>query len=104
MLTQHGRGVAVLVDIREFEFMQERLETLEDIAVARAQLDADGGIPHEVAKARVLDRRVLEHDLRLHQISRRAIFRLRAPLAPPLRKGTRARHTHGTKRTRIRAG
>jgi len=56
VLTQHGRGVAVLVDIREFESMRERLETLEDIAVARAQLEAGGGIPHEVAKARVLKR------------------------------------------------
>src|SRR5450756_648264 len=27
VLTQHGRGVAVLVDIREFEAMRERLET-----------------------------------------------------------------------------
>ena len=35
VLTQHGRGVAVLVDIREFESMRERLATLEDIAVAR---------------------------------------------------------------------
>jgi antitoxin YefM len=54
VLTQRGRGVAVLVDIREFESMRERLETLEDIAVARAQLDAGEGIPHDVAKARVL--------------------------------------------------
>jgi antitoxin YefM len=56
VLTQHGRGVAVLVDVREFESMRERLETLEDIAVARAQLDAGEGIPHDVARARVLKR------------------------------------------------
>lgn len=56
VLTQHGRGVAVVVDIREFEAMRERLATLEDIAVARAQLDAGEGIAHDVAKARVLKR------------------------------------------------
>ena len=54
VLTQHGRGVAVLVDIREFEAMRERLETLEDIAVAREQLAAGGGTAHDEAKARVL--------------------------------------------------
>jgi len=56
VLTQHGRGVAVLVDIREFEAMRERLETLEDIAIAQAQLAAGEGIPHKEAKARVLKR------------------------------------------------
>jgi len=56
VLTQHGRGVAVLVDIHEFESMRERLETLEDIAAARAQLDAGEGIPHDRARARVLGR------------------------------------------------
>ena len=54
VLTQHGRGVAVLVDIREFEVMRERLAILEDIAAAEEQLAAGGGIPHEEAKARVL--------------------------------------------------
>lgn len=56
VLTQRGRGVAVVVDIREFEAMRERLGLLEDIARAEAQLAAGEGIPHEVAKARVLKR------------------------------------------------
>ena len=56
LLTQHGRGVAVLVDVREFEAMQERLELLEDIRVAQRQFAAGKGIPHEEAKARVLGR------------------------------------------------
>jgi antitoxin YefM len=54
VLTQHGRGVAVLVDIREFEVMRERLAILEDISAAEAQFAAGGGIPHEEAKARAL--------------------------------------------------
>ena len=54
VLTQHGRGVAVVVDIREFEAMRERLGLLDDIARAEAQLAAGEGIPHEEAKARIL--------------------------------------------------
>ena len=51
VITQRGRGVAVLVDIHEFEAMRERLALLEDIAVAEAQLAAGRGIPHAEAKA-----------------------------------------------------
>lgn len=56
LLTQHGRGVAVVLDVREFEAMRERLALLEDINRAEAQLAAGEGIPHEEAKARVLKR------------------------------------------------
>ena len=56
VLTQRGRGVAVVVDIREFEAMRERLALLEDITRAEAQLAAGEGIPHEEAKARILKR------------------------------------------------
>ncbi len=31
VLTERGRGVAVLIDVHEFALMQERLETFEDI-------------------------------------------------------------------------
>jgi prevent-host-death family protein len=54
VLTQHGRGVAVVVDIAEFEAMRERLAILDDIEVARAQIAADGGVAHAEAKDRVL--------------------------------------------------
>jgi antitoxin YefM len=54
VLTQRGRGVAVLLDVREFEAMRERLALLEDIVRAEAQLAAGEGIPHEEAKARIL--------------------------------------------------
>ena len=56
MLTHRGRGVAVVLDIRELEAMRERLALLEDIARAEAQLAAGEGIPHEEAKARILKR------------------------------------------------
>ena len=54
VLTQRGRGVAVLMDVHEFELMQERLEILEDIYRAEEQLAAGGGVPHSEARARVL--------------------------------------------------
>ena len=38
LLTQHGKGVAVIVDVDEFEAMREKLEVLEGIAVAEEQL------------------------------------------------------------------
>jgi antitoxin YefM len=54
VLTQHGRGVAVLVDIHAFEEMRERLALLEDITVAEEQIAAGKVTPHDEAKARVL--------------------------------------------------
>ena len=54
VLTQRGRGVAVLMDAHEFELMQERLDILEDIYHAEEQLAAGEGVAHGEAKARVL--------------------------------------------------
>ncbi|MCC6699463.1 MAG: type II toxin-antitoxin system Phd/YefM family antitoxin [Candidatus Hydrogenedentes bacterium] len=54
VLTQRGRGVAVLMDAGEFERMRERLEILEDIYRAEEQLSAGKGVSHDEAKARVL--------------------------------------------------
>jgi len=56
VLTQHGRGVAVVVDIREFDAMREKLAILDDIQVSRAQIAAGGGIPHDEARMRVLNK------------------------------------------------
>jgi PHD/YefM family antitoxin component YafN of YafNO toxin-antitoxin module len=56
VLTQRGRGVAVLVDVNEYERMQARLEIFEDIYRAEEQLAAGEGFSHEEAKVRVLDR------------------------------------------------
>jgi len=54
VLTQRGRGVAVLMDAGEFERMRERLEILEDLYRSEGQLAAGEGIPHDRAKAKVL--------------------------------------------------
>ena len=52
--TQHAGGAAVPIDAGEYESMRERLETLEDIVAARAQLEAGDGVEHAAAKARLL--------------------------------------------------
>ena len=44
VLTQRGRGVAVLVDAHEYERMQERLEVLEEIYKAEEQIAAGDGV------------------------------------------------------------
>ncbi len=54
ILTQRGRGVAVLVGVHEYEKMQERLEMLEEIYKAEEQIAAGDGIVHADAKLRVL--------------------------------------------------
>lgn len=54
VITQRGKGVAVLVDVAEYELMQQKLELLEDIQIAESQIENGEGVPHEEAKARIL--------------------------------------------------
>ncbi len=56
ILTQHGRGAAVLLDIHEYERLIERSEILADISVSDAQIAAGQGIEHEAAKLKALSR------------------------------------------------
>lgn len=54
VITQRGKGVAVLIDVTEFELMQQKLELFEDIQRAESQIENGEGIPHEEAKALIL--------------------------------------------------
>ena len=56
IITQHGKGVAVLLDAGEYENMQERIELLQDVQTAVGQIEASQGIDHAHAKASVLKR------------------------------------------------
>jgi prevent-host-death family protein len=56
IITQHGKGVAVLLDAQEYEAMQEKLELLTDIQTSLSQLEKGAGISHEAAKEQVLKR------------------------------------------------
>ena len=56
IITQHGKGVAVLLDVHEFEDMQEKIELLSDIQMSLSQIENGNGIDHEEAKDKVLKR------------------------------------------------
>ncbi len=56
ILTQHGKGVAVLLDATAYENMLERMELLQDIQTSISQVEAGEGIEHKEAKKTVLRR------------------------------------------------
>jgi antitoxin YefM len=56
IITQHGKGVAVLLDAHEYEAMQEKLELLADVQISFNQLQDGQGVSHEDAKERILKR------------------------------------------------
>jgi prevent-host-death family protein len=56
IITQHGKGVAVLLDAYEYEAMQEKLELITDIQISLNQMDNGAGIDHADAKEKVLKR------------------------------------------------
>jgi prevent-host-death family protein len=56
VITQHGKGVAVLLDAAEYENMQEKLELLTDVQTSLSQLANGQGIAHEEARDTILRR------------------------------------------------
>jgi antitoxin YefM len=56
IITQHGKGVAVLLDAHEYEAMLEKLELLTDVQISLNQLESGQGINHEDAKEKILNR------------------------------------------------
>ena len=56
IITQHGKGVAVLLDAGEYEAMQEKIELLQDIQTSISQIEGGQEVEHEQAKMTVLKR------------------------------------------------
>ena len=56
IITQHGKGVAVLLDVQEYEVIQEKLELLSDVQKSLSQIENGNGIDHKKAKAALLKR------------------------------------------------
>ncbi len=56
VITQHGKGVAVLLDVNEFEVMQDKIELYEDLEKSIIQIEAGSGVSHDDAKKQVLKR------------------------------------------------
>lgn len=55
VITQHGKGVGVLLSVAEYQAMQEKIEMLEDIQTSISQLAEGRGLDHKVAKRLVLE-------------------------------------------------
>ena len=56
VITQRGKGVAVVLDVAEYEAMQEKIELLEEMRTAEAQLASGLGVTNEDARSQVLGR------------------------------------------------
>ncbi len=56
IITQRGKGVAVLLDIKEYETLQEKIEVLQDIYKAERQIESKQTTPHMQTKANILKR------------------------------------------------
>ncbi len=56
IITQHGKGAAVLLDVAEYETMQEKIELLKDIQTSLEQLENGEGFTHEDAKSQIINR------------------------------------------------
>ncbi|WP_028300624.1 type II toxin-antitoxin system Phd/YefM family antitoxin [Oceanospirillum beijerinckii] len=56
LITQRGKGVAVVLDVVEYETMQEKIELLEEIRTAETQLAEGSAISNEDARAQILGR------------------------------------------------
>lgn len=57
VLTQHGRGTAVLLAIDRYEALVQKLELLRDIHVAETEVAEGKGVSHTRAGARLRGRR-----------------------------------------------
>ena len=56
VITQHGKGVAVLVDAHEFEAMQDKMDLLMDVQTSLQQIDNGQGLEQAEALQHVLQR------------------------------------------------
>ncbi len=50
IITQHGKSSAVVLDVREYEALLDKIEMLQEIRLAESQIQQGRGISHEEAK------------------------------------------------------
>lgn len=56
VVTQEGKGAAVLVDIESYRSLVDEVELLRDVRRGLADIDAGRVVPHEEALTRLLER------------------------------------------------
>ena len=54
IITQRGKGAAVLLDVAEYEAMIQKIELLQDIQTSISQIDNGEGVPQDRAKEMIL--------------------------------------------------
>ena len=56
VITQHGKGVGVLIGVQEYEAMQKTIELLQDVQKSVTQISEGKGVDHNQAREMVLSR------------------------------------------------
>lgn len=56
MITQNGKSSAVLMDVSEYEAIIDKIELLQDIQLAKSQIEEGKGISVIEAKTEILKR------------------------------------------------
>jgi len=56
VITQRGKGVAVLLDINEYEALREKIELLQDIYKAEREIESGKTTSHKKTKENILKR------------------------------------------------
>ncbi|WP_333609505.1 type II toxin-antitoxin system Phd/YefM family antitoxin [Arsukibacterium sp.] len=54
VIAQRSKGIAVVLDVAEYEAMQEKIELLEELRMAKAQLSSGAGVSNNDARGQVL--------------------------------------------------
>jgi len=63
IITQRGKGVAVLLDINEYEALQDKIDVLQDVYRAERQIKSGETVSHVKAKENILKRLRHEHQM-----------------------------------------
>jgi antitoxin YefM len=56
ILTQHGKSTAVLLDVKEYQSLLNKIDVLQDIQLAEQQIDEGHGIDHKKVKNLLLNK------------------------------------------------
>src|SRR5215212_1498501 len=56
LVTQEGKGAAVLVDLESYRSLLDEIDLLKDVHRGLADIEAGRVVPHEEVRARLLDR------------------------------------------------
>jgi len=56
VITQHGKSSAILLDVKEYQILLDKIEILQDVQLAEQQLSDGKGLNHSEAKKLILEK------------------------------------------------